>query len=339
MKDFFAAQGVNPLLDLKLDDWLGVAHVDEVVQLAPSGKKVLIADPDVAWALALWAAKLDPNVRMHPKMNGNESLPGYTSDGMKLERSSSPTRRSASRTSQFAQHSTRLRGVVRHGQERDGADRRGVRARQVGQRDRHRRAAARRRVHAHARQRQARVRGEVPRRRPLPAPVPRRRAARTRSGSTAASRATRSSPRRRRSCSSTTGAAPPRRATGSRSRPTRPRRWSRCRCCSRPAGCSCPTSRRPSSRGGSAPFSTNHINSIVDGQTVVAGKAYGPQVNLDGSGQERPVRGLRRAPRSAPPASRKIVFADARLYHDASGSLHCGTNAIRVAPAAKWWEA
>ena len=36
MKDFFAAQGVNPLLDLKLDDWLGVAHVDEVVQLAPT---------------------------------------------------------------------------------------------------------------------------------------------------------------------------------------------------------------------------------------------------------------------------------------------------------------
>src|SRR5688572_2506126 len=84
MKDFFAAQGVNPLLDLKLDSWMSVAHVDEVVQVTPSGNKVLIADPDVAWALALWATKLDPNVRVHPKMNGNEWLPGYTADGMKL---------------------------------------------------------------------------------------------------------------------------------------------------------------------------------------------------------------------------------------------------------------
>ena len=31
LKDFFAAQGVNPLIDLKLDDWLSVGHVDEGV--------------------------------------------------------------------------------------------------------------------------------------------------------------------------------------------------------------------------------------------------------------------------------------------------------------------
>src|SRR5688572_2212490 len=84
MKDYFAAQNVNPLLDLKLDDWLGVAHVDEVVHLSPNGKQVLIADPDVAWALSLWALKLNSNVRVHPKMNSNESLPVNTSDGVKL---------------------------------------------------------------------------------------------------------------------------------------------------------------------------------------------------------------------------------------------------------------
>jgi hypothetical protein len=84
MKDYFAAQNVNPLLDLKLDDWLGVAHVDEVVHLSPNGRQLLIADPDVAWALSLWALKLNPNVRVQPKMNGNESLPEYTSEGIKL---------------------------------------------------------------------------------------------------------------------------------------------------------------------------------------------------------------------------------------------------------------
>lgn len=35
----------------------------------------------------------------------------------------------------------------------------------------------------------------------------------------------------------------------------------------------------------------------------------------------------------------KVVFTDARLYHDAGGNLHCGTNMIRSAPNAKWWEA
>jgi protein-arginine deiminase len=35
----------------------------------------------------------------------------------------------------------------------------------------------------------------------------------------------------------------------------------------------------------------------------------------------------------------KVFFADARLYHDSSGSLHCGTNVIRTMPSAKWWEA
>jgi hypothetical protein len=35
---------------------------------------------------------------------------------------------------------------------------------------------------------------------------------------------------------------------------------------------------------------------------------------------------------------RNVVLADARLYHDTSGSLHCGTNAIRAVPAGKWWE-
>jgi len=35
----------------------------------------------------------------------------------------------------------------------------------------------------------------------------------------------------------------------------------------------------------------------------------------------------------------KVFFADARLYHDSSGSLHCGTNVIRALPPGKWWEA
>ena len=83
MRNFFDAQGVNgKAIDLPLE-WLGVNHVDEVIQQTPTGK-VLVADPDVAWALLLWAAKLDPNARMHPAMNGNEGVGGYTPEGLKV---------------------------------------------------------------------------------------------------------------------------------------------------------------------------------------------------------------------------------------------------------------
>jgi hypothetical protein len=82
LRDFFDAQGVNKPIDLPLQ-WLGVNHVDEVIQQTPTGK-VLVADPDIAWALLLWAAKIDPNVRMHPGMNGNEFVPGYTPQGLKV---------------------------------------------------------------------------------------------------------------------------------------------------------------------------------------------------------------------------------------------------------------
>jgi protein-arginine deiminase len=82
LRDFFDAQGVNAPVDLPLE-WLGVNHVDEVIQQTPAGK-VLVADPDVAWALLLWAARVDPNSRMHPGMNGNEFLPGYAPDGLRV---------------------------------------------------------------------------------------------------------------------------------------------------------------------------------------------------------------------------------------------------------------
>lgn len=84
LRSFFEAQGTNPVLDLRLDDWLGVAHVDEVLQAAPNGKHALVADTDLAWAMALWAVKLNPNVRAFAGMNGLDQLPGYTAEGAKL---------------------------------------------------------------------------------------------------------------------------------------------------------------------------------------------------------------------------------------------------------------
>ena len=87
-----------------------------------------------------------------------------------------------------------------------------------------------------------------------------------------------------------------------------------------------------------APFSTNHINSLVDRSTVVSGKAYGPKVNWSGRGSTDLFQDYTQSAFRAA-GYLQIVFTDSRLYHDAGGSLHCGTNVIRLAPAAKWWEA
>jgi hypothetical protein len=86
-------------------------------------------------------------------------------------------------------------------------------------------------------------------------------------------------------------------------------------------------------------FSTNHLNSIVDGQTVVTGGSYGPHVNFDGSGVKKDLFDAYATAAFRAAGFTKVVFADARQYHDASGSLHCGTNVIRSLPPGKWWEA
>ena len=66
--DFFTAQLVNEEGPVNTD-WLLVRHVDEVVSLAPSGDRVMVADPDSAWALLVWANKLEPTARMLQDMN------------------------------------------------------------------------------------------------------------------------------------------------------------------------------------------------------------------------------------------------------------------------------
>ena len=58
--DFFAstAQDVNEDLPVNTD-WLLVKHVDEVISIVPDGERVVVADPESAWALLLIAAELD----------------------------------------------------------------------------------------------------------------------------------------------------------------------------------------------------------------------------------------------------------------------------------------
>jgi hypothetical protein len=337
MRNFFEAQGVNPLLDLKLDDWLAVGHVDEVVQLAPGGKKVLIADPDVAWAVAVWAVKLDPNVRMHPGMNQNESLPGYTPEGMKASFFlSNPTFRQQNFT--FAQAGNRLRGVYDAVKRAMGltdevsapvrnSANTGTAALARGGAFTHLLGSAARTFEVKfldADRYQLRYRdagGPYSRwfdgRRSRDEVFPEARAFLLKHYWTG-------TPRAGDRFTFTTNPS----ATLLRM----------------PVMFATPglfhesASANPAPTGWRlAPFSTNNINSLADGDTVVVGRAYGPKVNWNGTGKTDLFEGYAGSVFRAA-GYRNVVLADTRFYHDTGGSLHCGTNAIRATAAAKWWE-
>lgn len=62
--DFFAAQDVNQLKPVTTD-WMLLGHVDEIVSYAPDGQRVLVADPEVCWALLVWAWGIDPTANMN----------------------------------------------------------------------------------------------------------------------------------------------------------------------------------------------------------------------------------------------------------------------------------
>jgi hypothetical protein len=80
----------------------------------------------------------------------------------------------------------------------------------------------------------------------------------------------------------------------------------------------------------------NHVNALVDGETIITARAHGPLVDLG----EGPVdilayyvaRELERA------GYRQIVFVDDLAYHSESGSVHCATNVFRELPDTSWWD-
>jgi hypothetical protein len=334
MKDYFAAQNVNPLLDLKLDDWLGVAHVDEVLHLAPGGKQLLIADPDIAWALSLWALKLNPNVRVQPKMNGNESLPDYTNDGIKL---SFFMNNRAFRKQNLEYAAGKLKAVydtVKKAMNltdavaapaRDtnnagtgsllkggafisllGSARRTFEVKFLDA-DRYQLRFTDAGGSASKWYDGRKSRDEV---------FPEAKAFLLKnyfSGNfKAGDRFTfQTNP------SATLIKAPVLFQTfglffeDPNVPPPQPWRL--------------------------AAFTTNSLNSLSDGQTVVTGKQFGPKVNWNGLGATDLFEAYTAATfRKAGYTS--VTFTDTRLYHDAGGGIHCGTNTLRAIPSAKWWE-
>ncbi|MDB5295176.1 MAG: protein-arginine deiminase type-2 [Phycisphaerales bacterium] len=345
MKDFFAAQGTNPLLDLKLDDWLGVAHTDELFHLAPAttgGTKVLAADPDAAWALLLWAAKLDPAARMHAGMNSNDQLPGATAAGVTVA-SVLANAKLRKQNLEFAQSSTRLRGAVDAVKSAlkltDEVTAPAAAAANAG-------AAKLTRGGAFAA-----LLGPAKRTYEVKFLDADRYQLRYRDGAAGAysawfdGRRSRDEvfPEAKAYLLKTYWAGGAAKAGDRFAFATNPAATLvRMPVLFATFGLFFEDPAFPSDPAGwrLAAFSTNHVNSVAGGTTAVTGNAYGPRVKW--AGGTAAATDLLQAYADA--AFRRVgyatvVHADSRLYHDAGGNLHCGTNAVRGVPAGKWWEA
>jgi hypothetical protein len=85
-----------------------------------------------------------------------------------------------------------------------------------------------------------------------------------------------------------------------------------------------------------APFSVNHINALVDGDTVVTGRAFGPKVAWRDSTKRDLLQDYVEAAFKGA-GYNSVELCDSTTYHNAGGNLHCGTNAIRELPGGVWW--
>ncbi|HYO08411.1 MAG TPA: protein-arginine deiminase family protein [Tepidisphaeraceae bacterium] len=338
MRDFFAAQNVNPVLDLKLDDWMGVAHVDEVVQLGADGKHVLVADTELAWALSLWAVKLNLNVRMHPKMNGNEALPGYTAEGI-LVRDVLANGAFRKQNLEFAQSASRLRGVF------DTLRRTLGLTNEVSAPTR---SAANTGSVALARAGAfVQMLGNVKRTFEVRFLDADRYQLRYQDAGKAPSKWFDGRKSRDEVFTEAkayllkhvwSGAAKAGDTFTFSTNPAAtlvkmPNFFATFGVLQEPG-----TSSTPVGDWRLIPYSTNHINALTVGTTVVTGKAFGPKVNFDGRGNSDLFEAYSRSAFRAA-GYQQVIFTDSRQYHEITGDLHCGTNVIRSAPSGKWWDA
>ena len=84
-------------------------------------------------------------------------------------------------------------------------------------------------------------------------------------------------------------------------------------------------------------YTNNHVNCLVDGDTVFTASSHGPVVDYDSSGTASDILGDYVSAMFARAGYTAITQANEVYYHNRLGSIHCGTNARRVAPTYEWW--
>lgn len=97
---------------------------------------------------------------------------------------------------------------------------------------------------------------------------------------------------------------------------------------------------KPHYFGGAVAYTVDHVNCLVDANTVFFGDSYGPVIEDPNTGAEGAndilldyVKNLFEKAGYA-----DVNDADSRYYHHGSGDIHCGTNVQRTRPTYKWWE-
>ena len=89
--------------------------------------------------------------------------------------------------------------------------------------------------------------------------------------------------------------------------------------------------------GGALALSIDHVNSLVDDNTVITGLAHGPVVDYLGSGAHDIMEDYMRAS-FLKGGYASVISAESEAYHDFDGNIHCGTNVRRQGFAYRWWE-
>jgi hypothetical protein len=91
-------------------------------------------------------------------------------------------------------------------------------------------------------------------------------------------------------------------------------------------------------QGGAVAYTNNVINSIVDGTTLFMARPYGPEC-MPGNADVFEYY-AREAAMKQGVGFTSVLFNEERAYHNGTGSIHCGTNVLRLIPGAevsKWW--
>ena len=332
MRRFFIAQNAQEIIDVPLE-WLSVNHVDEVIQQASDGRHIMIADPDLAWALLMWAVKLDPNVRLHAHMNGNEFLTGYNRQGILATDylQSDKLRRENLVLAQRPENLPSVNRIIKQklglteevstpqpGRNNTGTgtlSKAGVFNQYLGNVAREFRVRFLDATRYVLKYRDAEAWSV-----PVVGSLLKDEVFGDaklfvfkhywqgvfKAGDLFSFHSNPLATLVKMPVMFASGFSLTQTSTG----PTGPTRLS--------------------------PFSTNHVNSLVNGSTVIAGKAYGPVVDFDGTGKKDIFQDYAR--RVFHRMGYKLIkFTDARIYHNSGGSIHCGTNVIRQLPVDPWW--
>jgi len=332
-RNFFLAQNVNPELEVDVS-WLVIGHVDEVVSVVPDRKHVAVADSELAYALLLWARQLDPDAKMSQGMNENVGP-----DGISVTEALEGSENLATpivRDTQVGVGNRVHDGL--YGLREAASDAMGLSARPP--------------VTTPARASTNAGEALLDKAGVFTAWLDGKRWFRVRMTSASTYRLDwRDIP---------TGPWQTSSATGSTSRDMifpDARAYLFSNWWNEGAGDLIAGDRftfKADPRSGVIPipvafgtydfgegprafaFTSDHINALVDGDTIVTARAFGPRVDWNGDGTSTDI--LQDYVNAAyGRVYQNVVFADARGYHNGIGSVHCGTNVQRRTPTTTWW--